>query len=135
MPITKVRTPSGEIVQVSHPEGATDDEIIAYAKANAQPQPKEQAAPKAAQMPETLRAMSNLAAGGIRGAGSIGATLLASPAELASALPHLEPWRHQAAGSMGEFSEVGASMGSSQHGDPPPQPIIPPPSVTPMRPP
>lgn len=46
MPITKVRTPSGEIVQVSHPEGATDDEIIAYAKANAQPQPKEQAAPK-----------------------------------------------------------------------------------------
>jgi hypothetical protein len=32
---TPVRTPSGEIIRVRHPEGATDEQIIAYAKANA----------------------------------------------------------------------------------------------------
>jgi len=31
---TKVKAPNGEIITVKHPEGASEDEIIAYAKAN-----------------------------------------------------------------------------------------------------
>lgn len=32
---TKVKSPSGEVITVIHPDGATDDEIIAYARNNA----------------------------------------------------------------------------------------------------
>lgn len=34
MPETSVRSPTGEIVKVMHPEGASDDEILNYAKQN-----------------------------------------------------------------------------------------------------
>lgn len=34
MPVTKVRAPSGEIISIQHPEGATDAEIMGYARAN-----------------------------------------------------------------------------------------------------
>lgn len=42
MPITKVRTPDGEVISVEHPEGAGEADIIAYAKKNYQPTPYEQ---------------------------------------------------------------------------------------------
>ena len=32
MPESKVRTPSGEIITVRHPEGATQEQIINFAK-------------------------------------------------------------------------------------------------------
>lgn len=34
MPITNVRAPSGEIIPVKHPEGASESEILGYARAN-----------------------------------------------------------------------------------------------------
>jgi len=37
MPVTPVKSPSGEIVKVQHPEGATQEQIIAYAKQQAKP--------------------------------------------------------------------------------------------------
>lgn len=42
MPITNVRAPSGAIIPVEHPEGATQAEIIGYAKANFRDNPKAQ---------------------------------------------------------------------------------------------
>ena len=44
MATTKVKSPDGRVIKVRHPEGATQDEIIAYAQQNHQPleQPKEQ---------------------------------------------------------------------------------------------
>ncbi len=35
MPITSVKSPDGSIIEVQHPEGASEEEIIAYAQANA----------------------------------------------------------------------------------------------------
>ncbi len=34
MPITPVNTPSGQVIRVNHPEGATEDQIIAFAARN-----------------------------------------------------------------------------------------------------
>ena len=38
MPTTRVRTPTGEVIQVEHPEGATDDEILSFAQQQFSPQ-------------------------------------------------------------------------------------------------
>ena len=50
MPVTNVRAPDGTLVPVRHPEGATDEEIIAYAKKNytVQAQPAQAEPPKPA---------------------------------------------------------------------------------------
>jgi len=37
MPETKVKSPSGEIITVRHPEGATEEQIIEYVKNNSIP--------------------------------------------------------------------------------------------------
>src|SRR3990167_10604954 len=42
MPQTQVRSPDGEVITVQHPEGATEQEIIAYAQRNAVPAQVEQ---------------------------------------------------------------------------------------------
>lgn len=44
MPITSVKSPDGRVIRVSHPEGATRDQIIAYAK-NQAAQPESKSAP------------------------------------------------------------------------------------------
>lgn len=77
--IYKVRDPQGNIREIKGPEGATDDEIIVQAqKLFAQP-PAESSSTQNAD-PSILQQISqpfaNLGAGAIRGAGSIGATLL-----------------------------------------------------------
>lgn len=87
MPVTQVRAPDGSIVKVSHPEGASEQEIIAYAQKNYAP-PKVEAPAPVVNQPESggiLPAIGNAAAGAVRGAGSIGATLLA-PVDIASDL-------------------------------------------------
>lgn len=40
MPVTKVQAPSGEVFEIQHPEGATQAEIIGYARAKFQDNPK-----------------------------------------------------------------------------------------------
>jgi len=37
MPVTQVKSPTGDIISVQHPDGASDQEIIDYAKQNAAP--------------------------------------------------------------------------------------------------
>ncbi len=49
MPVTQVRAPDGSIVKVSHPEGASEQEIIAYAQKNYAPTAQPVAAPQAAE--------------------------------------------------------------------------------------
>lgn len=39
MPITQVKSPDGNVIKVNHPEGASQADIIGYAKANYAPQP------------------------------------------------------------------------------------------------
>jgi hypothetical protein len=40
MPVTKVKSPTGEIIKVQHPDGASQAEIIEFAKANQKPAPQ-----------------------------------------------------------------------------------------------
>jgi len=89
MPVTQVRAPDGSIVKVSHPEGASEAEIIAYAQKNYAAQTAAPVAPPVAE-PEPeggglLPMAGNALAGAVRGAGSIGATLLA-PVDVAKDL-------------------------------------------------
>lgn len=72
MAIYKVRDPSGAVREISGPDGASDDEIVAQAK-------RLFMAPKAetSALQDIKQGAGNLAAGALRGAGSIGATLLA----------------------------------------------------------
>lgn len=69
----KVIDPSGKERVISGPDGATDEQIIAEAK-KLFSKPEE---PKPPQKPFGIQPMANFGAGLIRGAGSIGATLLA----------------------------------------------------------
>jgi hypothetical protein len=78
MPITKVEAPDGSIIKVEHPKGASESEIITYAQANFKPAPADSGGPLAETAGDAL-------AGAVRGAGSIGATLLA-PVDIASDL-------------------------------------------------
>ncbi len=41
MPITQVQSPDGNMIKVEHPEGASQQEIIAYAQQNYKPKPQE----------------------------------------------------------------------------------------------
>lgn len=41
MPTTKVQSPSGQVIEVSHPEGATQEQIIAFAKGSPQGEPQQ----------------------------------------------------------------------------------------------
>jgi hypothetical protein len=81
MPIYKVQAPDGSMMQLEGPEGATDEQITQAAQAAYKPT---QISP---QTPEqgggVLAGLGNLAAGAVRGAGSIGATLL-SPIDAAA---------------------------------------------------
>lgn len=48
---TQVTSPSGEIITVTHPEGATDEEIIAYARNNSASTAQSQAVTEEAEQP------------------------------------------------------------------------------------
>lgn len=79
MPIYKVQAPDGSIIKIEGPDGATDDQLIQAAQS---------AFSERQQAPEKPRGgvgqfLGNLAAGAVRGAGSIGATLL-SPIDAAA---------------------------------------------------
>jgi hypothetical protein len=77
MPVYEVTSPDGRTFEVTAPEGATQEQVLAYAQKNYTP-----VAPTAPTKPKTFmesagEAVRDVAAGAVRGAGSIGATLLA----------------------------------------------------------
>lgn len=93
--IYKVRDPQGNIREIRGPAGASDDEVIAQAKrllgepaaaAPAAAAPSEIPGPRAEPsfMRQVGQGLVNVAAGAVRGAGSIGATLL-TPLDYAQA--------------------------------------------------
>jgi hypothetical protein len=83
MPVYEVTSPDGRTFEVTAPDGATQEQVLAYAQKNYAP-----AAPSAPTKPKTFmesagEAVRDLAAGGVRGAGSIGATLM-TPLDMAA---------------------------------------------------
>ena len=75
MPKYDVTAPDGRVYEVNAPEGATQDDAIQYVQQNLYKPTAQAAAPE--EKGGFLQGAKNLAAGGLRGAGSIGATLLA----------------------------------------------------------
>jgi hypothetical protein len=79
MPVYEVTSPDGRVFEVTAPDGATKDQVLAYAQQNFKPAETPVTAPT---KPKTFlqsagEAVRDTAAGAVRGAGSIGATLLA----------------------------------------------------------
>lgn len=75
MPRFEITSPDGQKFEINAPEGATQDQALAFA------QKQFAQAPKPAESPsfgsQVKQGLGDLAAGAVRGAGSIGATLLA----------------------------------------------------------
>jgi hypothetical protein len=82
MPTTTVRSPDGELIKVSHPEGASEAEIIAFARAQAAPALSAERVPS---NPFYERARETFE-GVLRGAAGIGNTLLTPVRKAASAV-------------------------------------------------
>jgi hypothetical protein len=77
MPTYEVTSPDGRTFEVTAPEGATQDQVLAYAQKNY----AQQVQPTAPTKPKTFmesagEAVRDVTAGAVRGAGSIGATIL-----------------------------------------------------------
>lgn len=86
MPTYEVTSPDGRTFEVTAPDGASQADVLAYAQKNFKP-----AEPSAPTKPRSFAgdarsAVGNFAAGALRGAGSIGATLLAPVDAAAQAL-------------------------------------------------
>lgn len=88
MPRYEITSPDGSVYEVDAPEGATEQDAIFYVQSNMQAQPQIEQAPKnnrgiisdyisKASLSNVPQNLGNIAAGAIRGAGSIGATVLA----------------------------------------------------------
>lgn len=77
MPVYEVTSPDGRVFEVNAPEGATQDQVLAYAQKSfaSEVKPTEPTKPKTFTQ-SALESGRDLLAGGVRGAGSIGASIL-----------------------------------------------------------
>ena len=71
----EITSPEGKKFEITAPEGATQDEVLAYAKSQFVNQPKAQS--QTAPNENKFGALTNLVGGAVRGAGSIGSTIVA----------------------------------------------------------
>ncbi|MEB3201890.1 MAG: hypothetical protein VKK05_03630 [Synechococcus sp.] len=88
MPTYVITAPDGKEYEITAPEGATEQQVLEYAKANYQSAPDAAPTDTMRQRLKDLgvgagQVAANLAGGAVRGAGSIGATLLA-PVDIAA---------------------------------------------------
>jgi hypothetical protein len=119
MPVYEVQSPDGRTFEVTAPDGATQAEILAYAQKNYSQQPKG-IEPTAPTKPKTLMGSAgDLLAGGVRGAGSIGATILApfdmAKDAIAGKGLSLESNRQRRVGMDGGLRELGADTESGAY--------------------
>lgn len=77
----RITGPDGGTYEVTAPDGASEADVLAYAQQNYKPTQPAQAEPS--MLDSIKQGAGNLAAGAVRGAGSIGATLL-SPVDAAA---------------------------------------------------
>jgi hypothetical protein len=116
MPTYEVTSPDGRTFEVTAPEGASQADVLAYAQQNFKP-----AEPSAPTKPKTLmQSGRDLLAGGVRGAGSIGATILApydiAKDALAGKGLTLESNRQRRSDMDGALGELGADTNSTAFG-------------------
>lgn len=118
MPTYEVTSPDGKTWEVTAPEGATQDQVLAYAK-------QQWAAQKQLPKPEPLadrakqaikQGAGDLAAGAVRGAGSIGATLLAPIDAAARALNDGKPVNVGGYDIVGQDRRAGMDAGLREMG-------------------
>lgn len=115
MPTTKVRAPSGEVFEIQHPEGATQAEIIGYARAQFREDPKAQdGAQKYKRQADQQGFGENMAAafGGALPAGiGLGVRQMfgkADPAEVKDWADSMEGLTSSAGGKVGAVLGIGA---------------------------
>lgn len=87
MPTYEITSPEGQKFKITAPDGATDDEVMSYAQKSFKmakaPEPGKSLLDKAKDLAgDYIQGQGNILAGAVRGAGSIGATLL-SPIDIA----------------------------------------------------
>lgn len=87
MPVYEITSPDGRTFEVTAPEGATKEQALAYVQQN-MPQPEQVSAPTKPKtfMDSATETVRDLAGGAVRGAGSIGATILSPVDALARAV-------------------------------------------------
>jgi hypothetical protein len=87
MPVYEITSPDGRTFEVTAPDGATKEQALAYAQQN-MPQQAQVTAPTKPKsfMDSAGEAVRDLAGGAVRGAGSIGATILSPVDALARAV-------------------------------------------------
>jgi hypothetical protein len=114
----RITAPDGGTYEVTAPDTASESDVLAYAQKNYQAKPAEVSAPT---KPKTfMQSAGDFLAGGVRGAGSIGATILA-PVDMAKdALDgkglSLQSNRQRRADMDGALGQLGADTDSMAYG-------------------
>lgn len=77
MPVYEITSPDGRVFEVTAPDGATQEQVLAYAQQHYKPAEVTPPTSPKTFTQSALETGRDLLAGGVRGAGSIGATIMA----------------------------------------------------------
>jgi hypothetical protein len=117
----RITGPDGSKYDITAPEGTSEQDVLSYAQQQLGASPKvAEAPPETSFLQDVAQGAGNLAAGAVRGAGSIGATILAPYDMAKDALAgkglSLESNRERRAGMDGGLGELGAETDSFGYG-------------------